>query len=144
MAAFAAVILQFDSHTMRIIEIDGSYVQKRDAYQIRVAPAQRYTVLLTAQTSVRRNYGFLASLDMNRDFATGGSINIWPFNITGVIQYDASKGAPPPFVVPKWTPQDDSILVALDNQTLLRQPNMVDKDIRLDFNFGFDAKGIPR
>jgi iron transport multicopper oxidase len=144
MAAFASVMLQFDSHTMRTIEIDGSYVQKRDAYQIRVAPAQRYTILLTAQTSVRRNYGFLASLDMNRDFATGGSTNIWPFNITGVIQYDASKGAPPPFVIPKWTSQDDSVLVALDNQALLGQPNVVDKDIRLDFNFGFDAKGIPR
>lgn len=143
-AAFAAVMLQFDSHTMRVIEIDGSYVQKHDAYQIRVAPAQRYTVLLNAQTSVRRNYGYLASLDMNRDFATGGSTNVWPFNVTGTILYDTTKGAAPAFSVPKWSPQDDSSLVALDNQKLLGQPDVVDKPITLNFNFGFDAGGIPR
>lgn len=143
-AAFASVMLQFDSHTMRIVEIDGVYVQKHDAYQIRVAPAQRFTVLLNAQTSVRRNYGFLASLDENRDFSTGGSSNVWPFNITGIIMYDASKGAPPAFSVPKWSPQDDATLVSLDNQALLGQPDVVDKSITLDFNFGFDANGIPR
>lgn len=143
-AAFASVMLQFDSHTMRVIEIDGSYVQKHDAYQIRVAPAQRYTVLINAQTSVRRNYAFLASLDINRDFATGGSTNVWPFNITGTILYDASKGAAPAFSVPSWSPQDDSSLVAYDGQALLGGPDVVDKTITLNFNFGFDAKGIPR
>lgn len=144
LAAFAAVMLQFDSHTMRVIEIDGSYVQEHDAYQIRVAPAQRYTVLLNAQTSVRRNYAFLASLDMNRDYSTGGATNIWPFNISGTILYDATKGPAPAFVVPQWSPQDDATLVALDNQPLLGEPNVVDADITLDFNFGFDVNGIPR
>ncbi|KAE8447937.1 hypothetical protein EG329_010009 [Mollisiaceae sp. DMI_Dod_QoI] len=143
-AAFAAVMLQFDSHTMRVIEIDGSYVQKHDAYQLRVAPAQRYTVLLNAQTSVRRNYAFLASLDENRDFSTGGSTNVWPFNISGTLLYDASKGAAPAFSVPQWSPQDDATLVSLDNQALLGQPAVVDKSITLDFNFGLDPTGIPR
>lgn len=143
-AAFASVMLQFDSHTMRIIEIDGSYVQKHDAYQIRVAPGQRYTVLLNAQTSVRRNYAFLASLDENRDFATGGSTNSWPFNITGSIIYDVSKGSPPPFSVSQWSPQNDASLVALDLQPLLGLPDVVDKSITLDFSFGLDADGIPR
>jgi iron transport multicopper oxidase len=143
-AAFASVMLQFDSHTMRVIEIDGSYVQKHDAYQIRIAPAQRYTVLLNAQTSVRRNYGFLASLDENRDYSTGGSTNVWPFNQTGTLMYDPSKGAAPAYSVPQWTPQDDATLVALDNQPLLGLPAVVDKSITLNFNFGFDANGIPR
>lgn len=143
-AAFAAVMLQFDSHTMHLISIDGSYVQEHDAYQIRVAPAQRYEFLLIAQTSVRRNYEFLASLDMNRDYATGGSTNVWPFNITGVIEYDASKGAPPAFVVPEWDIQNDATLVALDNQPLLGERDVVDKDITLNFNFGLDNNGIPR
>jgi len=66
MSAFAATLLQFDSHTMRVIGVDGTYIQKHDAYQIRVAPAQRYTVLLNAQPTDRRNYAFLASLDENR------------------------------------------------------------------------------
>lgn len=141
MAAFASFMLQFDSHTMQIIEIDGSYVQKRQAYQIRVSPAQRFTVLLTAQTSIRRNYGFLASLDQNRDFTASAA---WPINMTGVIQYDAAKGPPPAFVVPKWSPKDDAVLVALDNEPLLGPREAVDKMITLDFKFGLDAKGIPR
>ena len=33
MAAFASTLLQFDSHTMRIIQVDGVYTQKRDSYQ---------------------------------------------------------------------------------------------------------------
>lgn len=142
MAAFASFMLQFDSHTMSIIEIDGSYVKKQDAYQIRISAAQRFTVLLKAQTSIRRNYGFLASLDQNRDFTAGGAA--WPINMTGVIQYDAAKGPPPAFVVPKWSPKDDAVLVALDNQALLGPRPGVDKTITLDFQFGLDAGGIPR
>jgi len=139
-AAFAATFLQFDSHTMRVIEVDGTYIQKHDAYQIRVAPAQRYTVLLTAQPTTRSNYAFLASLDMNRDFANDPA-PVYPFNITGTIVYDAAKPSPPPYVVNKWSPVDDSTFQALDGQSLLGTP---DKEITLDFNFGFDANGIPR
>jgi iron transport multicopper oxidase len=140
MAAFASTFLQFDSHTMRVIGVDGTYIDKHDAYQIRVAPAQRYTILLNAQPTNRRNYAFLASLDMNRDFAIDTN-PVYPFNITGYIIYDETKPLPPPYVVHKWTPVNDFTFVALDHQLLLGNP---DKTITLDFNFGFDALGIPR
>lgn len=140
MAAFASVFFQFDSHTMRVIEIDGTYVEKKDAYQIRVSPAQRYTVLLNAQPTARKNYAFLASLDMNRDFANDAA-PVFPFNITGNIIYDAAKPLPAPYVVNKWKPIDDFDLVALDKKPMLGAPDL---DIRLDFKFGLDAGGIPR
>lgn len=143
MAAFASVFFQFDSHTMSIIEVDGTYVVAKDAYQIRVAPAQRYTFLLKAQNSTRKNYGFLASLDENRDFTTD-SPAIYPFNVSGNIIYDSAKALAPTYVVPKWKPADDSNLVAYDGQALLGLRDKVDKEYTLNFNFGFDQNGIPR
>jgi iron transport multicopper oxidase len=143
MGAFASTMIQFDSHTMQVIEIDGSYVEKHQAYQLRISPAERYTVLLKAQPTTRRNYAFLAALDMNRDFANDAA-PVWPFNITGTLVYDASKAAPSPYVVPKWSPLDDATLHALDCQRILGRRDYVDQDIRLDFNFGFDSHGIPR
>jgi iron transport multicopper oxidase len=140
MAAFGATLLQFDSHTMRVIGVDGTYIEKHDAYQIRVAPAQRYTFLLNAQPTTRRNYAFLASLDTNKDFANDPA-PVYPFNITGYIIYDDSKPLPPPLVVNKWEPVDDVTFEALDRQGLLGNP---DNTITLDFNFGFDSLGIPR
>jgi len=140
MAAFASVLLQFDSHTMRVIEVDGTYIQKHNAYQIRVAPAQRYTFILNAQPTTRRNYAFLASLDMNRDFANDPA-PVYPFNITGYIVYDDAKALPNPHVVTNWKPVDDYTFQPLECGCL---SNTADKVITLDFNFGFDTGGIPR
>jgi iron transport multicopper oxidase len=140
MAAFASTLLQFDSHTMRVIGVDGSYIQKHDAYQIRVAPAQRYTVLLNAQPTTRRNYAFLASLDQNRDYLNDPA-PAYPLNVTGYIVYDSTKPLPPPYVVNKWSIVNDFTFVALDNQALLGAP---DVDITLDFTFCLDSGGIPR
>ncbi|KAH7348950.1 iron transport multicopper oxidase FET3 [Rhexocercosporidium sp. MPI-PUGE-AT-0058] len=144
MAAFASVFIQFDSHPMNIIEIDGSYTVKKEAYQLRIAPAQRYTILLKAQDSTRRNYAFLASLDMNRDFTNGTVAPVWPFNVTGNIIYDPVKALAPTYVVPRWKPFDDATLVAKDGQALLGPREKVDKEITLDFNFKLDPTGIPR
>ncbi|RFU27203.1 hypothetical protein B7463_g9130, partial [Scytalidium lignicola] len=141
MAAFAATMLQFDSHTMRVIEVDGTYIKEHDAYQIRVAPAQRYTFLLNAQPTTRRNYAFLASLDVNQDYTSNNPSPVWPFNATGYIIYDQSKALPPPYVVNDWNVVNDFTFQSYDNQTLLGPP---DKSITLDFNFGFDSLGIPR
>jgi len=124
---------------MRVIGVDGTYIQKHDAYQIRVAPAQRYTFLLNAQPTARRNYAFLASLDENRDFANDPA-PVYPFNVTGYIVYDEAEALPPPYVVNEWKPVDDFTFQALDGQGLLGTP---DKSITLDFKFGFDARKIP-
>lgn len=140
MAAFASTLLQFDSHTMRVIEVDGTYIQKHDAYQIRILPAQRYTFLLNAQPTKRRNYAFTASLDMNRDFAHDPA-PVYPFNISGHLIYDSAKPDPVPYIVHEWKPVNDFTFDPLDGQGLLGNP---DKTIELDFNFGFDALGIPR
>lgn len=139
MAAFASTMLQFDSHTMRLIEVDGVYVNTHDAYQIRVSPAQRYTFLLNAEPTNRRNFAFLASLDTNQDYTAGGAT--WNHNATGYIIYDTSKALPAPYVVPSWSVLDDFTLVPYDNQALLGTP---DQTLTMNFTFCLDDTGIMR
>ncbi|KAL5326337.1 hypothetical protein ACEPPN_004021 [Leptodophora sp. 'Broadleaf-Isolate-01'] len=139
MGALAAAMLQFDSHTMKVIEIDGVYVHEHHAEQIRVSPAQRYAFLLEAKPTDGRNYAFLTSFDINKDFTKAGSD--WRLNVTGYIEYDPAKTLPALFIVDDWDPLDDFTLVPYDNQKLLPVP---DNQITLDFHSGFDDLGIPR
>jgi len=138
MAAFASTLIQFDSHTMRVIGVDGTYTQEQDADQIRVAPGQRYRILLDAQPTSGSNYAFLASLDENRDFAHDPAPS-YPFNVTGYIVYDEAAALPEPYVVDSWSPADDFTFVSLDDQGLLGEP---DVSVILNFNFCI-VNGLP-
>jgi iron transport multicopper oxidase len=140
MAAFASTLFQFSGHQMKIIEVDGSYTQLFAADQIRVAPAQRYTVLLTALSTPSTNYAFLASLDINKDF-TNTTASVYPHNITGFIVYDDAQAYPQPLVVDQWVPANDVTFQAISGHSLLANP---DKTITLNFTFGLDNKGVPR
>jgi iron transport multicopper oxidase len=140
MAALGATFLQFESHTMRVIGVDGTYVKMYNANQIRIAPAQRYTFLLSAKPTADRNYAFLASLDINKDFVKD-SAPVYKSNITGQIKYNLSNAKPPALVVHKWEPVNDFNFEAMDDQHLLVTPGQC---ITLDFTLGFDALGIPR
>ncbi|KUJ14914.1 uncharacterized protein LY89DRAFT_620153, partial [Mollisia scopiformis] len=140
MAAFASTLIEFGSHQMQVIAVDGSYVTKTPADQIRVAPAQRYTVLITALNTPSTNYAFLASLDINRDF-TNTSAAVYPHNITGYIVYEESQAYPQSLIVDAWTPANDVTFQALSGQSLLANPT---KLITLDFTFGIDSAGVPR
>ena len=61
--AFAAHYLWFEGHTMRIIEVDGVYVDEAEAEQIYIAAAQRYGVLVTAKNDTTTNFPYVASMD---------------------------------------------------------------------------------
>lgn len=125
---------------MKIIEVDGSYTEPFEATQIRVAPAQRYTVLITAQSSAAANFAFLAALDINRDF-TDTAQSVFPHNITGYIVYNEAEPYPGPLEVEQWTPADDVTFQNLEGQSLLANP---ETNIVLNFTFGIDSAGVPR
>ncbi|KAF4636854.1 hypothetical protein G7Y89_g1222 [Cudoniella acicularis] len=140
MAAFASTFFNLQGHTMTVIEVDGTYVEKQETDFIRVAPAQRYTVLVTALPTAEKNYAFIAALDVNRDFAHDPT-PVFPLNITGYIIYDESQAYPLPYTVDQFLPVEDLSLASLETPALLPPPT---RPIQLDFTFGFDAQGIPR
>ncbi|KAJ2754459.1 ferroxidase fet3 [Coemansia pectinata] len=45
-------------HTMRVVEIDGEYTEPPEVYGVDIAPAQRYSVLVTAHSTNSFNYRY--------------------------------------------------------------------------------------
>ncbi|KAK4249289.1 multicopper oxidase [Corynascus novoguineensis] len=140
-AAFGAAMVHFDSHTMNIIMNDGAYIKKQDAYQLRLAPAQRYDVLLSPNDSDNGNYPFLVSLDINRDWTNSSAEMTWPHNYTGYLVMDESQPLDRRDVVDRWQPIDDAQFQPYDGAAAY---SSYQKLIKLDFNFCFDENGYPR
>jgi len=142
-AAFASTMVHFDSHTMQVIMNDASYIQQTQAYQLRVSPAQRFDVLISCIDRDHRNYPFLLSLDINRDFKNANSQPpvSWPHNHTGYLVMDSTADLTAVDVVSSWSPVDDSHFNAYDGAAPI---GPYTNSIVLDFDFCFDKNGIPR
>jgi len=68
MAAFAAMYVWFENHTIRIVEVDGIYTEPTEAEMIYMTAAQRYSVLITAKNDTSDNFPFVASMDQVSKF----------------------------------------------------------------------------
>ncbi|KAL1839341.1 hypothetical protein VTJ49DRAFT_1637 [Mycothermus thermophilus] len=140
-AAFAAAMLHFDSHTMSVIMIDGQYVKRQDAYQLRLSPAQRYDFLLTGSTNDSGNYPYLMSLDLNRDWTNTTEEQRWDLNYTGYLVMDKSQPLSDQDVVDLWQPRDEVDFEPYDDEGIL---DPYDQMIMLNFTFCFDENDYPR
>ncbi|KAB5554568.1 iron transport multicopper oxidase FET3 [Coniochaeta sp. 2T2.1] len=138
-AAFASAFVHFDSHTMSVIMNDGSYIKNNSAYQLRIAPAQRYDVLVSAIDRDRRNYPYLVALDINKDFANDASVS-WPHNFTGQLVMDKNQNFTTD-VVNAFRPQDDSNFAPYDGAAAF---GPVTKTLTMNFEFCTDQNGIGR
>jgi len=65
MGAIAGTYLQFDQHTVTVVEADGVWTMPYDTDQLYVAVAQRYTVLLTAKPTATQNFAIVAMMNPN-------------------------------------------------------------------------------
>ncbi|KAK0720635.1 Cupredoxin [Lasiosphaeris hirsuta] len=141
-AALAGAFLHFDSHTMKVIMNDAALIKEQEAYQLRVAPAQRYDFIIEAIDRDSGNYPFLVSLDVNRDFQNPalGALR-FPYNFTGYLVMDNTQPLDKVDVVDVWNPVDDAHFQAYDGAAPYADYN---KLIKLDFQFCFDANGYPR
>ncbi|KAK9782843.1 hypothetical protein SCAR479_01186 [Seiridium cardinale] len=138
-AALAGFMVHFNSHPMNIIMTDGSYVQNQGAYQLRIAPAQRYDVLISGVGRDKgQNFPFLVGMDLNRDYTVTAS---WNFNQTGYLITDSSLSTDAVDVVDVWQPFDDSHLTPLDLRPAFGPVSQIWK---LDFTLCQDVYGIPR
>ena len=62
-AAFVGQYFWIEDHTMRIVEIDGVYVDEAEADYLYLTVAQRYSVLVTMKNSTEKNYGMVMVAD---------------------------------------------------------------------------------
>lgn len=143
-AAFAATMINFKSHAMKVIMQDGSYVQETTAEQLRISPGQRYDVLLTPNLNDTGNYPFLAALDINADYTTPSASPqpiSWDYNITGYLVSDSSQDLTSVDVVSAWTPSKE---ISFANPDSVGPWGPVDQTIQLDFNFCLNNYSIPQ
>jgi iron transport multicopper oxidase len=143
-AALGSAFIEFGSHQGNIIMIDGSYVQPQEATLLRVAPAQRYDLLLTAVASdAGKNFPYLVALDVNPDFSSATPVApiAYPFNLTGYLVTSPSLDKTATLEVDVFQPFDDS---KLNSFNLLKALPLPTKTWTLDFNFCVDVNGIPR
>ncbi len=114
---------------MTIVEIDGVYTEKQDVETVYLATAQRYGVLLKTKPDASKNYALLGSLDTTKFDKTPPTLKP---NVTGYLVYDDTKPLPAPPAFNNFNVVDDFILVPLDRQPLLGNP---DQTVTLELNF---------
>ena len=138
MSALTGVFLFFDEHPIKVIEVDGVYLQPTEGEQLYITPAQRYSIIIEAKPSATRNYAFSAVFDMNPTFEN--PVVGYPLNATGSLQYDEAEPFPEPIRVSEFNTVDDFSL-----QPLVELPlGAPDVQIVIDFTMGLDSNGLPR
>ncbi|KAI1081367.1 putative ferroxidase [Whalleya microplaca] len=142
-SALTAAFIHFDSHDMDVIVIDGSYVEKKTAQQLRLAAGQRTDVLITAADDAYENYPYLISLDTNADFRTkDANVTIsYLYNFTGMLVMDPDGDMDKKDVVHTFDPLDDATLKPYDGQSA---HGPVDKYWVLNFDYCHDSNSYPR
>lgn len=126
--AFAAHYLWFEGHEMRIVEVDGVWVDEAAADRLYIAAAQRYSVLITTRADVSENFAIVSAMDEELfDVIPDGQNS----NVTGWLVYDSEKPLPKPLDVDELDAFDDFALRPVDRQALLPEP---------DFSFTLDVK----
>ncbi|KAJ2799047.1 ferroxidase fet3, partial [Coemansia helicoidea] len=128
MSALAMFHFSIDGHTMRVIEVDGIDTEPMEVGNVRLAAAQRVSVLVTALDSADANYVFHADMDTDMFDNTPPELN---YNSTGLIEYRAGADVHPTGDV-DWSPFNDIELVPLVKAPALR----ADVSHTLDVHFG--------
>ncbi|KAI2640017.1 multicopper oxidase [Xylaria nigripes] len=142
-SALTAAFVVFNALQMQIIMIDGTYIQKQAANQLRVLAGQRYDVLLTMGPSELQNYPYLVALDTNPDYTATNATTPVAFhtNFTGQLVNDPKGNLKGKSVVETFYPQDDFLMPPFDEQPAF---GPVVKQWLLNFDFCQDDNGYPR
>ncbi|GKT92719.1 LOW QUALITY PROTEIN: multicopper oxidase [Colletotrichum tofieldiae] len=126
--AFSSHYVWFEGHALRVVEVDGVWTDEADAETLYIAPAQRYSVLLTTNKDASENFAIVAAMD--EELFDGLNSNV-----TGWLVYDDKKPLPEPAAVDDFDPFDDFELVPFDKQ------EVYDK---VDYSFSFNLTGEQR
>ncbi|WDK17648.1 multicopper oxidase [Colletotrichum graminicola] len=126
--AFASHYVWFEGHSLRVVEVDGVWTHEADADMLYIAPAQRYSVLLTTKEDASRNFAIVAAMDEDLFDIIPDGLNA---NVTGWLVYDDQKSLPEPAAVGDFDPLDDFGLVPFDEMDLFD---------KVDYSFSLNVK----
>ncbi|KAJ5501643.1 Multicopper oxidase type 2 [Penicillium expansum] len=111
-ATFVGQYFWIEDHQMRIVEIDGIYVDETEADLLYISAAQRYSVLVTMKNSTERNYGMAMVADSSLlDLITPDLL----LNQTNWLEYNPSA----PHNEVTLPVEDSSDLYPFDDMTLV-------------------------
>lgn len=118
--AFASHYFWIQGHTMRIVEVDGIWVNASDAEMIYISTAQRYGVLVTMNNDTSTNYPMMGSMDTDLFDTIPSSLN---YNVTGWLVYDDTAELPAADEIYDFDYYDDFNLVPTDGEGALGDPD---------------------
>ncbi|KAJ1803600.1 ferroxidase fet3, partial [Coemansia sp. RSA 2598] len=122
-----------DDHDMQIIEVDGENTKPKTVKVVRLAPAQRVSVLVRAKPSRRNNYRY--HVTMFGDFLPPIP-GVFPSQEDGIIAYSASSPFVPTGEIPS-EPFDEISMESIDGRELVP-----DRGLYFNATFGFLPDGV--
>jgi iron transport multicopper oxidase len=135
----------FDEHNMTIVEVDGVYTEQFSVGErhVRLASAQRMSVLIHTKNDTSQNYALWTVMDINMMFLYENRAipDGYKTNATAWLVYDESLPLPAAPVIPEFDFVDDLELVPADREPLLEP---VDHQIIMDFNSASVDNGLVR
>ncbi|KDN72372.1 putative multicopper oxidase [Colletotrichum sublineola] len=122
--AFASHYVWFEGHSLRVVEVDGVWTHEAHADMLYIAPAQRYSVLLTTKKDASHNFAIIGAMDEDLFDVMPEGLNT---NVTGWLVYDDKKPLPEPTAVNDFDPLDDFGLVPFDEMELFDKTYVLPK-----------------
>lgn len=93
---------------MKIVEVDGIWVEEAETDKIHVAAAQRYSVLVTMKNETGTYYPMMGSMVTDLFNTVPSTLD---YNVTGWLVHDESNDNPTMPDVAEFDPYDDFDLV---------------------------------
>ncbi|KAJ2778191.1 ferroxidase fet3 [Coemansia javaensis] len=128
MSALAMFHFSIEGHQMRVIEVDGVDTEEMVVGNVRLAAAQRTSVLVTALNTTDNNYIFHADMDTDMFDNVPEGLN---YNTTGVVEYRSGAPTQRDGDV-DWSAFNDIDLVPIEKDPAL----VADQSSTLDVHFG--------
>ncbi|KAJ2744922.1 ferroxidase fet3 [Coemansia sp. BCRC 34301] len=116
MSALAMFHFSIEGHTMHVIEVDGVDTLPMEVGNVRLAAAQRTSVLVRALNSTAHNFVFHADMDTDMFDNIPAALN---YNSTGLIRYRKGAEIKRDEGEPDWSPFNDIDLVPVDGMAAL-------------------------
>ncbi|KIW13476.1 hypothetical protein PV08_08664 [Exophiala spinifera] len=122
--AFVGQYFYIEGHTLRIVEVDGVYVDAAEADRLYIAVAQRYSVLVTTKPTTDKNYAIVTVADQTLLDTIPEHLRL---NNTNWLEYNSSapheEAVVTLDVVDSIPAFDDFTLVPNDREMLLGEPD---------------------